>query len=122
MLTVRLFRNRIHNAVIALATGLLLGCGGDGSDNGQDHGASADAGSDASAQDLVCGAENCEPLAEYCSALVGGPAGSPTTYECAELPPECIGGGVPTCACFANDLGCDCDSGPEGMTVTCAAP
>lgn len=116
------FRDRVHGAVIGLAAGLLMACGGDAPRDGQDQGATADAGDDASSENLACGADSCEPLAEYCSALVGGPAGSPTTYECVELPVECIGDRVPTCACFANDLGCDCESGPSGIMVTCSAP
>jgi hypothetical protein len=61
-----------------------------------------------------CGATTCSDL-QYCSAITGGPAGSPTSYSCVSL------GGCTTCACLGQ-TGCNCTENQGAITVSCAAP
>ena len=72
--------------------------------------------------EIQCGDRmTCGPQAPVCSEMIGGPAGSPTTYACDPLPAACDGL-VPTCACVGS-RGCECVEDPPGyFHVTCAAP
>jgi hypothetical protein len=61
-----------------------------------------------------CGTATCSDL-QYCSTMTGGPAGSPTSYNCVSL------GGCTTCACLGQ-TGCNCTENQGSITVSCAAP
>lgn len=70
-----------------------------------------------------CGPELQCPLdTDYCSVVIGGPAGSEPSYTCAEYPEACAA--EPTCECLEGDgLPGDCAGDAEtGITITLAAP
>lgn len=75
---------------------------------------------------FACGdALTCDPSADYCQSFTGGPAGSPTTYECRPLPAAC--GGAITCeTCFdpaSDPSGGSCSGdAATGLTYRIAAP
>lgn len=61
-----------------------------------------------------CGTATCTDQ-QYCSTFTGGPAGSPTSYNCAFL------GGCSSCSCIGNP-GCVCSQDQGFIKVSCAAP
>lgn len=61
-----------------------------------------------------CGTATCTDQ-QYCSMFTGGPAGSPTTYNCNLL------GGCTSCSCVSS-TGCVCTEDQGLIKVSCAAP
>jgi hypothetical protein len=103
-------------------------CGCDGQVHGNECEALA-AGADVSAfggctpppGTFACGWRFCPRSGTYCSALVGGPAGGPGSYDCAPLPTSC--GNTPSCSCLQVGPACQCTQSPNGdLTVRCFAP
>lgn len=80
------------------------------------------AGGDESKSDqgLACGPNLvCNPAAQYCSVLYGGPVGVPPSYTCADFP----AGSPPIPNCDnLNVTGCKCTESFGHITVTCLAP
>jgi hypothetical protein len=70
---------------------------------------------------LECGDQTCAGDTPLCNEVVGGPAGSGSTFSCSAFPETCDGL-VPTCDCLASE-GCDCEQVGNGLfKVTCYAP
>lgn len=70
-----------------------------------------------------CGPElQCPQDTDYCSVVIGGPAGSEPSYSCAEIPEACTA--EPSCECLDGEgLPGDCSGDAEtGITITLAAP
>ena len=70
-----------------------------------------------------CGdALQCPQDTDYCSTVIGGPAGSEPSYSCVDLPEECRA--EPNCDCLSTaGVSGDCAGDAEtGITVTIAAP
>lgn len=62
----------------------------------------------------MCGDRTCT-ADQYCSVVIGGPAGSDPSYSCVSL------GACNTCDCLSS-VGCDCFDQGGQVTVTCYAP
>jgi hypothetical protein len=68
-----------------------------------------------SGKTFPCGTATCTDQ-QYCSTFTGGPAGSPTSYNCVYL------GGCTSCSCVGAATGCACNDSQGFITVSCAAP
>ncbi len=70
---------------------------------------------------FACGPDLiCDPAAQYCYVLIGGPKGVPNDYSCVDISAE---GSLPTCETIPNiGIGCECTESDGGITVTCTAP
>jgi hypothetical protein len=63
----------------------------------------------------MCGDQTCT-ADQYCSVVIGGPAGSVPAYNCLSL------GACNTCDCFGPPIGCDCSEEGGHVIITCYAP
>lgn len=70
---------------------------------------------------FACGQElTCNPTNQYCSVMIGGPAGVPPIYSCVDVPDISR---RPTCENIPDiGIGCQCAESGVGITVTCTAP
>jgi hypothetical protein len=65
---------------------------------------------------FACGTRTCTDQ-QYCSTFTGGPAGSPTSYNCTFLL-----GGCTSCSCLNATTACVCSEDQGFLKVSCAAP
>jgi hypothetical protein len=71
---------------------------------------------------FACGPNTrCPFNSSYCRTTSGGPVGTPTTYECKDVPKDCLP--TPTCACLqtASQPGSCTSSGVGALTLSIAA-
>jgi hypothetical protein len=65
---------------------------------------------------FACGTMRC-PTIDYCLTEVPGTDGGAPSYGCQPFQNRCD-----SCDCFGLGGGCQCSSGPDGITITCAEP
>ena len=70
---------------------------------------------------FACGSDiTCDPAAQYCYVMIGGPKGVPPGYHCVDVPSVTS---PLTCETIPDiGIGCNCTESDSGVTVTCTAP